>query len=177
MMDFTALMVDTPRRHSTDDVAFATSAHVEHSGKVAPNRKVAPSANALSMKELALSSFREDPEIKTDADSLLPRLKLLHSFVTHNDGPGPGSPSDSSLLLQLRIGVTSTADSAGSSHFFLAPKKSEQVRRMELAAAAWAAMGRRFQKRNVDLTQGCARSAECPGLDGHARAPSKSGLA
>jgi hypothetical protein len=169
MKGFLALTVDTPPRLSSDDDAFATRANVEHSGKIAPSRKVAPNANALSKKEQTLSSLivREDTEIETDADSLLPRLKMLHSSVTHDDGPRLGSPSDSSLLLQLRIGVTCTAgspwcltnettisnnkesgDSACPLPFFLAPKKSEQGWRLELAATAWATLGRRFQERN-----------------------------
>ena len=164
MRDFNALTVDNPPRLSTDGVAFATSANIEHSGKVAP------SENALSEKEQAFSSFaaREGTETKTDADSPLQRLKMLHSSVTHDDGPGLGSPSDSSLLLQLRIGITSTVphegddnltketttsnnkesgDSAGPAPFFLAPKKSEQRRRLELETAAWAAIALRFQER------------------------------
>ena len=169
MKEFTALKVDTPRRNSTEDVAFEISANVEHGGKVAPSRNVAPSANEVSSKEQALSSFivREETKIRTDGDSFLPRLKMLHSFATYDDGPGLGSAPDSSLLLQLRISFTSTAeppwfltdettvsnnkesgDNAGPSPFSLSPKKSEQIRRLELAAAEWTALGRRFQERN-----------------------------
>jgi hypothetical protein len=180
MEEFTALKVDTPRRNSTEDVAFATSANVEHSGKVAPSRKVAPSVDVLVTKGQALSpcTVREDTKIKTDADSLLPRLKMLHSLATLDDDPGLGSAPDSSLLLQLRICVTSTTvppccltnettipnkeesgDSAGPSPFCLALKKSEQGRRLEVAAVEWAALGRRFKERNA-LDVGRARSVE-----------------
>jgi len=87
MKDFTA--ANAPRRLSTENVAFDPSAIAEHSGKVAPRRKVAPIANALFKKEQALSSF-------TDREN------------AHDDGPGLRSPSDSSLLLQLLISVALT---------------------------------------------------------------------
>ena len=118
------------------------------------------------------------------------------SFATiANIGSGKvaGSPSDSSLLLQLRISVASTAKppwcltnettisnikapggSAGLSPFVLAPKKSQQVQRLEFAAAAWDAIGRRFQE---SLQQDRARSVECLGLEERALAPSKSDFA
>ena len=159
MEDFTLLRVDTPPSISIEGVAFATSANVG-SGKVAPSTEDVPVAASANVE------FSEKVAPSMEGPGGFCRLKMLHFSVARDD-PGLGSPSDSSLLLQLRTSVTSTAespwcltnettisnnkesgDSAGPSPFFLALKKSEQVRRLEFAAAAWDAMGRRFQERN-----------------------------
>ena len=86
MKDFTALTVDTTPKLSTDDALFATSANVEHSGKVAPSRKVTPSAILLLQLRISVTSTAGSPWCLTNETIISNNKESGHSA-----GPSPFS--------------------------------------------------------------------------------------
>mmetsp|Transcript_57042 Transcript_57042/g.135463 ORF Transcript_57042/g.135463 Transcript_57042/m.135463 type:complete len:138 (-) Transcript_57042:66-479(-) len=85
--------------------------------------------------------FSGDVKSPREVDSLLRQLKILQFFSSGTQDVlevTTRSACDSALLLQLRVSVTA-AD--------LAPRRSEKVKTTLNSAAAWEALGRRFQER------------------------------
>ncbi|KAJ1487236.1 hypothetical protein T484DRAFT_1745139 [Baffinella frigidus] len=138
MTAFNELSLAKPQGHSEADGASIFSGENELF-------KHEQLLNALFKEEQFLPAGTASAATETtgDVDPLMLSLKMLPS---DDDLPGPGSPSNSTLLLQLRVGVTVATEGPPwcRTHETTTSNKSPLN-----SAAVWNALGRRFQAANL----------------------------
>ncbi|KAJ1464611.1 hypothetical protein T484DRAFT_1757973 [Baffinella frigidus] len=135
MEDFAKLSLANPQGHSGDSGENELFKQEQVLKALFQEEQFLPAGSASAATETA-----------GDIDSLMLSLKMLPSSGSDDELPESGSPSDSALLLQLRVSVT--AVTAGVPWYRTHDTTTSNKSPLN-SAAAWNALGRRFQDANL----------------------------